>query len=100
VNCLPFCTAETMFKSILLSLVFLALQTTHPSEAWRGATSVNPLKSMIGEADYRGLITRLQSLNSDIATKGLHDFPDSDGKLLTGYAYGEYYDWDLYFENI
>jgi len=89
-----------MFKSILLSLVFLALQTTHPSEASRRATSVNALKSMIGEADYRGLITRLQSLNSDIATKGLHDFPDSDGKLLTGYAYGEYYDWDLYFENI
>lgn len=89
-----------MFKSIVLSLVFLALQTTHPSEALRGARSINALKSMIGKADYRGFITRLESLNSDIATKGLHDFPDSDGKLLTGYAYGEYYDWDLYFENI
>ncbi|MGD0457041.1 MAG: hypothetical protein ABSC21_04775 [Terriglobia bacterium] len=71
-----------MFKSIVLSLVFLALQTTHPSEALRGARSINALKSMIGKADYRGLITRLESLNSDIATKGLHDFPDSTESFL------------------
>jgi hypothetical protein len=55
---------------------------------------------MIGKEEYEKLITRLESLNNDIATKGMHDFPGSDGKLLTGYAYGEYYDWDYYFENV
>lgn len=28
------------------------------------------------------------------------NFPGSSQKLLTGYAYGEFYDWDLYFENV
>jgi putative isomerase len=50
--------------------------------------------------DNEALIARLESLNRDIQSKGLHDFPGSDGKLLTGYAYGEYFDWDLYFENL
>lgn len=54
----------------------------------------------MGKTELEKLKIRLQALNQDIATKGLHDFPGADGKLLTGYAYGEYYDWDLYFENI
>ena len=55
---------------------------------------------MIGDSDYEKLGRRLKGLNDDIVAKGLHDFPGSNGKLLTGYAYGEYYDWDLYFENV
>ncbi|MGC0779747.1 MAG: hypothetical protein WCD68_21315, partial [Candidatus Acidiferrum sp.] len=48
----------------------------------------------------QSLRDRLLQLNRDISTKGLHDFPPSQEKLLTGYAYGEFFDWDLYFENI
>jgi len=55
---------------------------------------------MIGDSDYEKLGRRLKGLNDDIVAKGLHDFPGSNGKLITGYAYGEYYDWDLYFENV
>src|ERR1019366_5163789 len=62
--------------------------------------NANDLTSLIGQDQYRQLLVRLDSLNRDIATKGLHDHPGVDGKLLTGYAYGEYYDWDLYFENL
>ena len=51
-------------------------------------------------AENEELAARLESLNNDIRSKGIHDFPGAGGKLLTGYAYGEYYDWDLYFENI
>jgi putative isomerase len=58
------------------------------------------LISLVGQDQYEQLLVRLDSLNRDIATKGLHDFPGADGKMLTGYAYGEYYDWDLYFENL
>ncbi len=63
----------------------------------RGATD---LVSLIGQDQYRQLQLRLASLNRDIATRGLHDYPGVDGKLITGYAYGEFFDWDLYFENV
>ena len=70
-----------------------------------GQKSVQPkasdaLKTLLGAADYAKLAPRLEAINKDIETRGLHDFPEAKGKLLTGYAYGEYYDWDLYFENI
>jgi hypothetical protein len=45
------------------------------------------LEAMIGKAELQQLRTRLESLNHDIATSGLHDFPEADGKMLTGYAY-------------
>ena len=51
-------------------------------------------------ADSKALNDRLIQVNRDISTRGVHDFPESKEKLLTGYAYGEFYDWDLYFENI
>jgi hypothetical protein len=43
---------------------------------------------------------RLVQVNNDIATHGLHKLPGSPVTLLTGYKYGEFFDWDLYFENI
>jgi len=58
------------------------------------------LTSLIGPSQYKLLAVRLGSLNQDIAKRGLHEFPGSDERLLTGYAYGEYFDWDLYFENV
>jgi putative isomerase len=60
----------------------------------------NALESLVGRADFEKLAPRLDSLNLDIASKGLHDFSEADGKMLTGYAYGEFFDWDLYFENV
>ena len=48
----------------------------------------------------QSLSERLNQLNHDIATQGLRSFPGSPQKLLTGYSFGEFFDWDLYFENI
>lgn len=48
----------------------------------------------------KGIKTRLDAVNGNIASKGLRNIPDYDKKLLTGYSYGQFYDWDLYFENI
>ena len=42
---------------------------------------------------------RIHRTNSLINTHGIKYYEDA-GELLTGYAYGEFYDWDLYFENI
>ncbi len=60
-------------------------------------------KARVSESSGQGfpvLRDRLLQLNRDIGIKGLRDFPGSKEKLLTGYAYGEFYDWDLYFENV
>jgi putative isomerase len=95
-----------MFRSIVLSLVILGLPVfavppVRPSSDTEPPARVSDeLKAMIGESDCRKLGSRLKNLNDDIEAKGVHDFPESKAKLLTGYAYGEYYDWDLYFENI
>ncbi|SDW32189.1 putative isomerase [Lutibacter oricola] len=47
------------------------------------------------------LKTRLRELNKDIESYGiLLDTVITNKKLLTGYRYEQFYDWDLYFENI
>src|ERR1700674_1832925 len=58
------------------------------------------LEKRVGPQDWQQLLTRLATVNSDIATRGFRSFPGTTDKLLTGYPYNEYYDWDLYFENI
>ncbi|HXN35330.1 MAG TPA: hypothetical protein VN877_04115, partial [Opitutaceae bacterium] len=39
-------------------------------------------------------------MNNDILAHGLRRMPGIKGTLLTGYPYNEFYDWDLYFENL
>ncbi len=61
----------------------------------------NPQSPEISDvAIHETLRDRLGQLNRNIASRGLHSFPGVNGKLLTGYSYGEFFDWDLYFENI
>ena len=54
--------------------------------------------------DREHLRKSLEKVNRNIRTKGILGTRVSElylpmGELLTGYAYGEFYDWDLYFEN-
>jgi putative isomerase len=46
------------------------------------------------------LVSRLRSVNKDIYKEGIKLYPEGNAFLLTGYSYGEFYDWDLYFENL
>jgi putative isomerase len=46
------------------------------------------------------LAERLRGVNHDIEMRGVLSLPNQSDRLITGYAYGECYDWDLYFENI
>ena len=68
------------------------------------ATSTNPKpkdsNSMIGDTTQGKLQNRLRELNKDILQKGIIWDTITKSKLLTGYSYGQFYDWDLYFENI
>jgi hypothetical protein len=54
----------------------------------------------IGDQTWQQLRLRLGQTNSDVRQNGLRTFPGATGKLLTGYPYNEFYDWDLYFENL
>ncbi|MBS3734733.1 MAG: hypothetical protein KGY99_07380 [Phycisphaerae bacterium] len=60
--------------------------------------AVDRFRDRIGSDAYEALLGRLDQANEHIATQGILDFEGR--KLLTGYSYGEFYDWDLYFESI
>jgi len=53
----------------------------------------------IGKSRWAALIGRLNKVNRDIRRRGIKSFHNHID-LLTGYSYGEFYDWDLYFENL
>ena len=50
--------------------------------------------------DTSNFLQRIRTINKDIREKGIQHFSQDGNDLLTGYSYGEFYDWDLYFENI
>jgi hypothetical protein len=54
----------------------------------------------IGEQTWTDLRQRLATVNADIRAHGLRTIPGVKATLLTGYPYNEFYDWDLYFENL
>jgi hypothetical protein len=89
-----------MRKQVLLTGLFLGGCCGCLAQQQAHNRNTNDVASLIGKDQYKQLLVRITSLNRDIAAKGLHDYPGVEGKLLTGYAYGEYYDWDLYFENV
>jgi len=58
------------------------------------------LYSEIGSSEWTELNHRLHTVNADIQAHGLRHIPGVEGTFLTGYPYNEFYDWDLYFENL
>lgn len=50
--------------------------------------------------DKEAFLKRIDEVNHDIATRGVVLYEPDNRKLMTGYAYHEMYDWDLYFENL
>ena len=74
--------------------VIAAAPTTGPS------AGTLALQKRIDPAQWKELPARLAKINSDMRARGLKNFPGSAVKLITGYPYNEYYDWDLYFENM
>jgi putative isomerase len=87
----------------IISAVLLGARSSAappPDSSTANQAAKQKLIAMVGDKNYQALIDRLAQVNHDIQNRGLHDYPGSSTKLLTGYAYGEYYDWDLYFENV
>lgn len=50
--------------------------------------------------DINGLAKRLSGVNADITAHGIVFSKEAGCSLLTGYDYSQFYDWDLYFENV
>ena len=89
-----------VLRTCVLVLLLVAAPTLLGTGGKAEAIQSEHLTKLLGPADSQQLTARLKSVNKDIAQRGLHDFPGASGQLLTGYAYGEYYDWDFYFENV
>jgi putative isomerase len=89
-----------VLKLIALGIFVVGFQFAAPAQTVMQPKAAKAVRSVVGDQNYDKLVLRLKSLNRDIESKGIHEFPGASGKMLTGYAYGEYYDWDLYFENI
>ena len=84
-------------------LIFLLVQGSfleHASANNKIEAEVAAFRGAVGKDDWRKLQTRLVSLNQDVSQKGILPFPRTSNKLLTGYAYHEFYNGDLYFENL
>ena len=60
--------------------------------------AVDRFRSTIGEQQWQRLLCRLAELNCQVKTRGIRSYREWD--LITGYDCGEFWDWDLYFENI
>ncbi len=82
---------------LALGVAGRAFAQINPADDAKAAAA---FKQAIGDEDWQKLQVRLSELNGDISTRGILPFPGTQDKLLTGYAYKEFYDWDLYFENL
>ncbi len=73
-----------------------------PNFTRRSPATADFLKA-IGPEKHALLLERLAKTNADIKLKGLKTIrgqANAGGTFLTGYPYTEFYDWDLYFENL
>lgn len=77
-----------------------ASESARVSPTVPSSAAARALAKRVGPENWQKLLKRLATVNSDIATRGIRPFPGTTDKLLTGYHYNEYYDWDLYFENV
>jgi hypothetical protein len=86
-----------------LAQAVAALASTSPNDtpiAPPATAAAKTLFNDIGASSWTELNHRLRAVNSDIQANGLRHIPGVEGTFLTGYPYNEFYDWDLYFENL
>jgi mannosylglycerate hydrolase MGH1-like protein len=75
-------------------------QTASPSLTIPPTAAGKAFAKAVGSKIWSDLPPRLAATNADIRKNGLRTIPGVDATLLTGYPYNEFYDWDLYFENL
>jgi putative isomerase len=93
----------TLFGSNSLPLRALAQSVAGAASPDVPAATTPASKALfdqIGASNWSELNHRLRTVNTDIKAHGLRHIPGVEGTFLTGYPYNEFYDWDLYFENL
>jgi len=91
-----------------LGLAQSAASTASPLPAPQVFPRVSPPATLAAKSLYAGigaeawteLNHRLRTVNDDLVARGMRHIPGVEGTFLTGYPYNEFYDWDLYFENL
>jgi len=92
---------ESINRRSLAQSVAAAVATPEFEPVPAAATSAaKAIFDEIGAGSWTELNHRLHTVNSDIQAHGLRHIPGIEGAFLTGYPYNEFYDWDLYFENL
>jgi putative isomerase len=71
-----------------------------PTMAAPATPAAKALYADIGPVAWAELNRRLRTVNNDLVERGMRHIPGVEGTFLTGYPYNEFYDWDLYFENM
>jgi putative isomerase len=95
-------TTAALAGAPLLSRLTRAQSMTAAS-GLAASAAVRAVRAKVGDKAFAELLVRLKKTNSDIKLKGLKTIrgvANAGGAFLTGYPYTEFYDWDLYFENI
>lgn len=62
--------------------------------------AIAAVNARVGQRTWDRLLSHLEALNQDIRKRGFAWWEPTQRYLLTGYDYGQYYDWDLYYEGI
>lgn len=89
-----------LLSSVLYLIGLLIFITSCRSDESRVRAALDKYKVVTGDCDLQGLSDRLSGVNGDIQKRGIVFDSLSMKHLLTGYDYGQIYDWDLYFECI
>jgi Mannosylglycerate hydrolase MGH1-like glycoside hydrolase domain len=100
---MPLFQRQFLILITLLSAMILAAVFAQDSATKSESAAVKALREMVGNEAFEELLLRLRKTNSDIRLQGIKTIdgkPNAGGTFLTGYPYTEFYDWDLYFENL
>lgn len=85
-----------MNQKIILNFLFLVCMSLNSL----GQPVVEKIRKEYSIDDWTSFENRIKFDLTNIKEKGIKLFKPDSSYLLTGYSYGEFYDWDLYFENI
>jgi putative isomerase len=100
---MPFTRRNFIASSASCAALAAARRIAFPQSPTAPAPATPAAKALhaaVGDTAWSELQRRLVTVNTDIQTNGLRHLAGVEGSLLTGYPYNEFYDWDLYFENL
>ena len=94
--CIQFTRFRGLRNFVILGVLWFSTGCASDEKTVRDA--LEKFQTTIHDPGLQGVAERLRGVNRDIQNKGVLFDTLSGGRVLTGYDYGQVYDWDLYFE--